>query len=343
MRKLTIGSLAMLVSLLWCNISQAAVPGTLTYQGRLTDSSGTPASGTVSMTFAIYGVSTGGTVLWMETQSSVSVASGIFTVTLGSVTPIPSTVFSNTDLYLGIKVGADAEMTPRQKLHSVPFAIKAGVADIANSVEDGAITDAKISGTISSSKISSTGLNADLLDGLDSTTFMRTDQNNVTSGNLTLGGGAKIGNDTSSCDASKAGTIRWNGSTTFEGCNGSSWVSFATNKISTQVTTSNAISTTSTTWVDIPNMTATVTTGNSPVLIIASMPSVYIASGGGYYRIIIDGVEKTNYVTVVNPWPITLIWLENLAAGQHTIKVQWYATSPGNLQATYRSLTIKEF
>lgn len=117
--------------LLFCgfSVSLAAVPDTLTYQGKLTNSSGSPVNGTVSIAFAVYGVSTGGTALWTETQSSVSVASGIFTVTLGSVTPIPSTVFSNTDLYLGIKVGADSEMTPRQKLHSVPFAIKTGEAD----------------------------------------------------------------------------------------------------------------------------------------------------------------------------------------------------------------------
>lgn len=43
---------------------------------------------------------------------------------------------------------------------------------------------------------------------------------------LDVSGGIKVANDTTSCNASKAGTIRWTG-TAFEGCNGSDWVSLA--------------------------------------------------------------------------------------------------------------------
>ena len=60
----------------------------------------------------------------------------------------------------GISVGADQ------------VGIKAG--GVTNAMlAAGAVTDAKISGKISGSKISSAGLNADKLDGLDSTAFVK--------------------------------------------------------------------------------------------------------------------------------------------------------------------------
>jgi hypothetical protein len=50
---------------------------------------------------------------------------GYFSAKLGDVTAFPATVFdgSNATLFLGIKIGADAEMAPRQALTSVPFAL----------------------------------------------------------------------------------------------------------------------------------------------------------------------------------------------------------------------------
>ena len=66
---------------------QADVPQKINYQGYLTDASGTPITGLVSMTFAVYPVATGGTAIWTETQS-VSVANGLYNVQLGAVTPL---------------------------------------------------------------------------------------------------------------------------------------------------------------------------------------------------------------------------------------------------------------
>jgi hypothetical protein len=47
----------------------AALPPTLNYQGHLTDNSGAPVDGTVSMTFNIYDTDAGGTALWSDTRS----------------------------------------------------------------------------------------------------------------------------------------------------------------------------------------------------------------------------------------------------------------------------------
>jgi len=107
----------------------AAVPQTINYQGYITDSGGTPIDATVQMTFKIYNVATGGTALWTEIQPSVTVSDGIYSVVLGSVTPLNLTF--DTQYYLGVEVGTDGEMTPRQLLTSVPYAFSANVSDYA--------------------------------------------------------------------------------------------------------------------------------------------------------------------------------------------------------------------
>lgn len=112
------------------SVAQATVPTTLTQQGRLLNSDGTSAAGPVMVVFAIYAADTGGTALWNETQM-VNLDDGYFSVQLGSVTPIPSTVWDGAAKFLGITVGTDSEMTPRETLSSVPYALVAGAADTA--------------------------------------------------------------------------------------------------------------------------------------------------------------------------------------------------------------------
>jgi len=121
--------------------ASSAVPGTLTEQGRLLDSSGNPATGSVSITFAIYDAASNGTSLWTETQN-VTLDSGYFSVRLGETTAIPTSVFDGSTRYLGVKVGTDAEMTPRQTLVSVPYALMAN-----NAVGDITPTSVSVNGT----------------------------------------------------------------------------------------------------------------------------------------------------------------------------------------------------
>lgn len=107
-------------------ILHAEIPRIINYQGYLTSASGVPVHGTVSMTFSIYSVPSGGTALWTETQN-VSVTRGVYCVNLGNVTPV-NLVF-NVPYYLGIKVGMDSEMTPRIPLTSVGYAYRALTVD----------------------------------------------------------------------------------------------------------------------------------------------------------------------------------------------------------------------
>jgi hypothetical protein len=105
-----------------------AVPPYLSEQGRLFDDMGVPVDATVSVTFSIYSASTGGSALWTETQS-IAVDNGYFSAVLGDEsnggTAIPASVFNGSTRYLGVKIGADPEMTPRQTVVSVPYAIVA--------------------------------------------------------------------------------------------------------------------------------------------------------------------------------------------------------------------------
>lgn len=115
-------------------VAYAVVPRLLHYQGRLTDTAGTPITGTRDVTFSIYEAATGGTAVWTETHTNVPIDSrGLFAVLLGSTTTL--NVNFDKDYYLGIKVGTDAEMTPRQRFASAASAINADLLDGKESTE----------------------------------------------------------------------------------------------------------------------------------------------------------------------------------------------------------------
>jgi len=113
----------------------------MSFQGKLTNTDGTNVTdGTFSIRFRIYTDPTAdaantclpgsNTCKWEETQASVTVASGLFQVNLGSVTTLPGSVdFNLSGLYLGVKVGSDAEMTPRVRLTTAPQAFNSDLLD----------------------------------------------------------------------------------------------------------------------------------------------------------------------------------------------------------------------
>lgn len=122
--------------------AQNSVPPFIAYQGFLTDTEGTPITGSKTVMFAIYGDSVGGAAKWSETQV-VSVDEGLFGVFLGDVVPLPDSVFDTSSLYLGVAVEPDEEMTPRQRIASTAFAIRSGLASCVPTAEicDGADND----------------------------------------------------------------------------------------------------------------------------------------------------------------------------------------------------------
>ena len=116
----------LLATALLCGGVNAAVPHQINYQGYLTATGGAPVNTMVSMAFNLYDVSIGGAALYTETQT-VTVTNGVFNVAIGSITAMPLPF--DVPYYLGIKVGADPEMTPRQALAASAYAIRSATTD----------------------------------------------------------------------------------------------------------------------------------------------------------------------------------------------------------------------
>jgi len=125
-RLLSVLSKAVIPCVAVASVAAAAVPNLMPYQGRLTDAAGNPINGSQTIEFSIYDAAEAGSLLHTQTED-VTVQNGLFNVNLG---PLPGSLFTGQNLYLGIRVGGDAEMTPRQLLGSVPYAFRVGISPI---------------------------------------------------------------------------------------------------------------------------------------------------------------------------------------------------------------------
>lgn len=126
-------------------ISQAQVPGQINFQGILETKDGTTLNDTYLMTFSLYYVPSGGDLPFWQDTLTVKITNDIYSVILGTtLNPIEADDLER-DVYLGVAVGTDAEMTPRLKLTSTAFALKAAISEFA--------------------------VDADTLDGQDATVF----------------------------------------------------------------------------------------------------------------------------------------------------------------------------
>lgn len=100
------------------------VPSVVGFEGQLANAAGQPvADGNYTITFSLYSQAEAGTALWNETQN-VAVADGLYSVQLGSETPLNPTHFEG-NRWLGVQVSGDSEMSPRIPISAVPFALNA--------------------------------------------------------------------------------------------------------------------------------------------------------------------------------------------------------------------------
>ena len=106
------------ILLLSVSIVYATVPERINYQGYLSDKNGNPITTAVTITVRIYTVPSGGTPLWTE-QHVVVPDEGIYNIVLGSMEPLYLDYYLHDLFYLGVQIGTDAEMTPRQEVTSV--------------------------------------------------------------------------------------------------------------------------------------------------------------------------------------------------------------------------------
>src|SRR5208282_4776569 len=107
--------------------SPDVVPSLVKFTGALSDTNGTPLTGTVGVTFLLYKEQTAGAPLWMETQNVQADKNGHYSALLGSATAhgLPADVFvAGEARWLAVQVSGQAEQ-PRTLLLSVPYALKA--------------------------------------------------------------------------------------------------------------------------------------------------------------------------------------------------------------------------
>ena len=118
----------LLTAILAAGALYAEIPGKISYQGRLTDNAGLAINGQHSLTFKIFADSTGLGQVWTETQNGVVVTNGLFSVILGSATPIPLNAFEGQTCYLAIAIDGGIQLSPFHPMVSTPYAFRADIA-----------------------------------------------------------------------------------------------------------------------------------------------------------------------------------------------------------------------
>ncbi|MBK9605217.1 MAG: hypothetical protein IPO58_01875 [Betaproteobacteria bacterium] len=136
-------------------VARAAIPQQIGYQGSLVDSANQPVNASITMTFKLYNVASGGSALYTESQS-VAVTAGQFNAAIGAITPL--TLPFDVPYYIGVTVGGDAEMTPRQALAAAPYALRTAAADSVAAAA--ALPAVQITGTIGTTQIANAAVTA---------------------------------------------------------------------------------------------------------------------------------------------------------------------------------------
>ena len=140
---------ALFCFLIFTSSASAEIPQIINFQGKVTDTGGTPISdGDYSMTFTIYDAETSGTSQWSSGGMTVAVSNGTFSVLLGDTGQPTLNLGFNQDYWMEIDIDGDIQ-SPRSRLGSVGYAFMASglVAgtEVIGSVASG--TNAAIKGT----------------------------------------------------------------------------------------------------------------------------------------------------------------------------------------------------
>lgn len=171
--------------------ANAAVPGEMTVQGRVTDAAGEPLpAGEKVLGFAIYDSETDGILLWGESQTLTTGADGLWTARIGMVTPITPAVLNGSVRWLETYVEVDPDppvYLPRVPLVSNAYALRVGTIDGATG---GVVSGSVITGqghTVTGAEVFVAG-NGNTVDG-DQTTVAGGTGNSASGLTAFIGGG----------------------------------------------------------------------------------------------------------------------------------------------------------
>jgi hypothetical protein len=103
-----------------------SVPPYVSYQGRVTTSDGAAFTEVTNLTFSIFSTNAGGVAVWGPREFPVHVVDGYFNVVLGEDDEgLPVTdAFTNAATWVEVVCDSHTN-TPRQKIVSVPYAVRA--------------------------------------------------------------------------------------------------------------------------------------------------------------------------------------------------------------------------
>jgi len=118
-------TIACAVVLLVVCVAVAEIPHVISYQGKVTDISGTPvADGSYTMRFRIYDGPSAGSLLWDSGDRSVTLSGGVFSVLLGE-SPQPALTLDFDASYWLLVTFSGVDQAPRQRLASTGSAYMA--------------------------------------------------------------------------------------------------------------------------------------------------------------------------------------------------------------------------
>lgn len=198
-----------------------SVPLLLNHQGLLIGADGLPMEGLVSFHFALYDQAEGGDLLWVE-DSQLELIDGYYQVQLGHQSDLGGR-FGGEARYLGISLNGGAELSPRHRVVSVPYALVAAnavgditprsitvggqpvidengewVGPLVPGAADGVGYDTpqEVLEALRTVDGADSGVDADLLDALESSQLMRSDRSTGTTGGMTVDGLLHVGEST---------------------------------------------------------------------------------------------------------------------------------------------------
>jgi hypothetical protein len=94
------------------------------FSGVITDVAGVGLRGTQALTFSVFDIAEGGTLLWSEMQMVTADDRGRYAVYLGAILPLPLDIF-RTEQARWLEVTIDGRNLPRTMLVAVPYALRA--------------------------------------------------------------------------------------------------------------------------------------------------------------------------------------------------------------------------
>ncbi|MAG91222.1 hypothetical protein CMO83_00935 [Candidatus Woesearchaeota archaeon] len=120
-----------------------AAPNSINVQGKLTNPSGTIQTGTFNFSFRFYDNYTAGTKLLEKNVTSTTDARGVYDI----IIPDVNLTFKD-QLYLGVEVNTDGEMSPRVNLTSVPYTFRANTSEALTPNSSHFVTNLSVNGNV---------------------------------------------------------------------------------------------------------------------------------------------------------------------------------------------------